>query len=65
MDLRSLCVNFSRTSANLQLEPKNAREPLDRVLTVHSGRSRDDPCGSPPAQIRTGAFTHTALTKDE
>ena len=35
-------MNFSRTSANLQLEPKNAREPLDRVLTVHSGRIVDN-----------------------
>src|SRR5215470_470007 len=27
-------------------------------------RGRDDPRGSPPAQIRTSASTHTALTKD-
>ena len=27
-------------------------------------RGRDDHCGSPPAQIRTSASTHTALTKD-
>ena len=29
-----------------------------------SGRGRDDRYGSPPAQIRTSAFTHTALLKD-
>ena len=28
-------------------------------------RGRDDHHGSPPAQIRTSASTHTALTKDE
>jgi hypothetical protein len=27
-------------------------------------RGRDDHRWSPPAQIRTGAFTHTALTLD-
>src|SRR5215472_19282432 len=30
-----------------------------------SCRGRDDHHWSPPAQIRTGAFTHTALTVDE
>jgi hypothetical protein len=30
-----------------------------------SCRGRDDHCWSPPAQIRTCAFTHTALTEDE
>jgi hypothetical protein len=29
------------------------------------GRGRDDPHGSPPAQIRTSASTHTALLKGE
>ena len=32
---------------------------------ISSCRGRDDHCWSPPAQIRTCAFTHTALTEDE
>src|SRR5215467_3538379 len=31
----------------------------------HYCRGRDDHHWSPPAQIRTGAFTHTALTVEE
>src|SRR5215469_13571415 len=36
-------------------------------MPVYPGarRGRDDHHWSPPAQIRTGAFTHTALTVDE
>jgi hypothetical protein len=30
----------------------------------HTCRGRDDHHWSPPAQIRTSAFTHTALTVD-
>src|ERR1017187_1437891 len=35
------------------------------ALAPPLGRSRDDHRWSPPAQIRTSAFTHTALMKDE
>ena len=32
--------------------------------TPNAGRGRDVSCLTPPARIRTGAFTHTALTGD-
>src|SRR5664280_1034450 len=35
------------------------------ALAPPLGRSRDDHRWSPPAQIRTSAFTHTALMKDD
>ena len=35
------------------------------ILRPSNCRGRDDHCWSPPAQIRTCAFTHTALTEDE
>jgi len=45
--------------------------PKDRPKNTHEGntlpdycRGRDDHCWSSPAQIRTCAFTHTALIKD-
>jgi hypothetical protein len=42
------------------------RGTSDRVLTFRANcRGRDDHCWPPPAQIRTCAFTHTALTEDE
>src|ERR1700691_5478924 len=34
------------------------------VTDLANCRGRDDPHWSPPAQIRTSAFTHTALTVD-
>ena len=34
-------------------------------LDQTNGRGRDDHRWPPPAQIRTCAFTHTALTEDE
>ena len=44
--------------------------PSGKKLVEHtrprtSGRGRDDHRWPPPAQIRTCAFTHTALTEDE
>src|SRR6185437_15711638 len=53
---------------------QNAYHPWNAIirslLTPPAGsggncRGRDDHCWSPPAQIRTCAFTHTALTEDE
>src|SRR6266853_4624451 len=44
-------------------------KPTSRYLSacpvLDNCRGRDDHRGSPPAQIRTSAFTHTALTLDE
>ena len=37
----------------------------DIILNSDYCRGRDDPYGSPPAQIRTGASTHAALMKNE
>jgi hypothetical protein len=36
-----------------------------KTAADHTCRGRDDPHGSPPAQIRTSASTHTALLKNE
>ena len=44
---------------------RNIIKPLIPPSKPDSCRGRDDHCWSPPAQIRTCAFTHTALTEDE
>src|SRR6266852_9857406 len=53
------------------LRPRRARfrfarqDPCSSTTSIGLNcRGRDDHCGSPPAQIRTSASTHTALTKD-
>jgi len=38
-------------------------KPVVELVRSH-GRGRDADCSTPPAQIRTSAFTHTALTLD-
>src|SRR5262252_3934572 len=43
----------------------STRTERRQTVKVDCCRGRDDYRWSPPAQIRTCAFTHTALTKDE
>src|SRR5215470_19846823 len=45
-------------------KPRNRRLKPRRRYRNSLGRGRDADCSTPPAQIRTSAFTHTALTLD-
>src|SRR5215472_13570590 len=50
--------------ASVDVIPRCRRLALRRVATNSHRRGRDADCSTPPAQIRTSAFTHTALTLD-
>jgi hypothetical protein len=48
-----------------QLIAIQEKSPAEMKATPFSWRGRDADCSAPPAEIRTCASTHTALTLDE
>src|SRR5664280_1506384 len=65
---RDLQTTANRRLARSRLPGEYSRQVGQHPATALApplGRSRDDHRWSPPAQIRTSAFTHTALMKDD
>src|ERR1019366_10665565 len=55
----------SRTEEYIPNQHRGRVVDYSDIIPFLRCRGRDDPHGSPPAQIRTSASTHTALLKDE
>ena len=69
-DFLAMYENDERRLFPMDFRCARAGNGWDKYLTERasrygSGRGRDGHCWPPPAEIRTSAFTHTALMKDE